>query len=995
MRNRFFFILSIVGSILLGLPTISCGQSKMVLKDSSQAATYTSKGNDFASTKKYDSAIFKYNKAAQLYMEGNDWNSFFYSQFQIGYYLNMQRKYSENITYLDSIETNYGSLLTAMDSSYQRFYGVKSWAHFKQIQLEKALYYFTLLEKAGSINKEVTTNDKLYAVFYKGIVYQRIGQYDLALAQMNLAKDFCNSGGVCNFLGNTYNNLGIIYRNLGEYERAAEFYQKALTLLKQNNNEVGLTPIYNNLGKVYLYQEKYAQALKELNYAINVLTDYTSDYYQVESALINSKSNVLIKMKRYDEAEKILKKVYAREVDKFGEADPNSSETLFSLGKLYAAQENFKKSNEYLHQAIGITQQFLGMKNDKSAGMSNLIGLNMLSSHNYRKAVEQDQTTIINLVTEFDDLDIYKNPTLKESILDRVELVDALYQKGEALHELYIETGKTRYLEGAKGANKTCIKLVEQVRNRMLYESSIVRLSEKVKAVYEQSIILELITIESNKSSLNSIYNAIENSKSYTLAASVKQAKSLGYSWHKDSILQEEADLKTTIKILESELQSAKLSNRERVEIVNLEEGVFTAKDKFEAFETRVSKYLIGNRGIEITSLKKVQQGLKNGDLLIDYFAGKTKLYAVAISKSTARVYEFPAYRQSIRLYRKSILQTTSTQEFEQVAYQTYNLILSPILSDFGGSARLIIIPDQQLGNISFDALVSKKKQGSSFKNLEYLLNEYTIFQHQSASLYMAYNDDEKRAEGYIGFAPEFSKEELEELGNRDLRSGLQPLPYAKTEVEHIATLLNGITETGSNANEEKFKLEAVNYNILHIASHAIIDNERPIYSKLVFSNGDSTQYEDGNLYSFEIYGLRLKANLVTLSACNTGSGKFYEGEGIFSLGRAFLIAGAQSVLTSLWEVSDQSTSQIMMSFYTYLKEGKNKPEALRQAKLDYLKNADGLTANPYYWAGFVYTGKPEPIYKSNTFYYWLAAIFLLIILASIFTQKARQTKGK
>ena len=138
---------------------------------------------------------------------------------------------------------------------------------------------------------------------------------------------------------------------------------------------------------------------------------------------------------------------------------------------------------------------------------------------------------------------------------------------------------------------------------------------------------------------------------------------------------------------------------------------------------------------------------------------------------------------------------------------------------------------------------------------------------------------------------------------------------------------------------------------------------------------------------------MNLNCDLVTLSACNTGSGKYFEGEGIFSLGRAFLMAGSKSVLTSLWEVSDQSTSVIMASFYRYLKKGNNKPEALRRAKLAYLKNADALTAHPYYWAGFVYMGTPDAVYRSNKLYYWLVGGFLFLILLIFGVRRTFESK--
>jgi CHAT domain-containing protein len=267
--------------------------------------------------------------------------------------------------------------------------------------------------------------------------------------------------------------------------------------------------------------------------------------------------------------------------------------------------------------------------------------------------------------------------------------------------------------------------------------------------------------------------------------------------------------------------------------------------------------------------------------------------------------------------------------------------------------------------------------------------------QHQTVGLYIEQEHlHEKTTEQFIGFAPDFDEEALLIVSNNQLRNNLQPLPFAKKEVEAISNLLDGEEVTGTSASEAYLKAKAASFNILHLATHAIIDEDNPLYSKLIFAFSDSTKNEDGELHSFEIYGMKLNCALVTLSACNTGTGKYLDGEGIFSLGRSFLLAGAESVLTSLWEVSDQSTSQIMESFYTNIKQGATSPEALRKAKLKYLKNADPVTANPHYWAGFVYIGQSENVFNTYRYYYWIAAFVLLFIGITLITIRLNKRKA-
>jgi len=162
-------------------------------------------------------------------------------------------------------------------------------------------------------------------------------------------------------------------------------------------------------------------------------------------------------------------------------------------------------------------------------------------------------------------------------------------------------------------------------------------------------------------------------------------------------------------------------------------------------------------------------------------------------------------------------------------------------------------------------------------------------------------------------------------------------------------------------ATEKTFKNEAENYSVLHLAMHAIIDNENPDYSGLAFSTkNDKT--EDGFLHIYELYNLDIRAELAVLSACNTGSGKIQKGEGVMSLARAFFYAGCPSVVLSLWAVDDNASAVIMKNFYKYLKKGLPKNKALQQAKLDFIQQAKCNHAHPYYWAPFIQAGNTDSI---------------------------------
>lgn len=216
---------------------------------------------------------------------------------------------------------------------------------------------------------------------------------------------------------------------------------------------------------------------------------------------------------------------------------------------------------------------------------------------------------------------------------------------------------------------------------------------------------------------------------------------------------------------------------------------------------------------------------------------------------------------------------------------------------------------------------------------------------------------------------------------------------YTKEEVNNISTVMKGDLFVDDLATEQNFKANAGKYDVLHLAMHTIIDDENPMYSKLVFTQTDDS-LQDGLLNTHEIYNMNFNARMVVLSACNTGDGKLLKGEGVMSLARGFFYAGCPSIIMTLWTVEDQSGSNLMTYFYQFLSQGLNKDEALRSAKLKYLDQADPLKSHPYFWSGYVTMGDIEPLYdiklKNNLIY---AGLGLLVLVLFILIRKSLKRK--
>ena len=267
--------------------------------------------------------------------------------------------------------------------------------------------------------------------------------------------------------------------------------------------------------------------------------------------------------------------------------------------------------------------------------------------------------------------------------------------------------------------------------------------------------------------------------------------------------------------------------------------------------------------------------------------------------------------------------------------------------------------------------------------NLPYLIRDYAIAYAYSSTLQFDKPKYVKKSkQGFLGFAPSYPSKN----GQQNYFSALT---YNQLEVEQIANDLGGTPWTGSTATESMFKQLAPKYRILHLAMHALVDDQNPLYSKLAFSPPQDS-IEDGFLHTFEIFNLNLNSDLVVLSACNTGSGKLQKGEGVMSLARGFAYAGCPSILMSHWAVNDQTTVGIMKSFYKHLGEGLEKDEALQQAKLEYLQQAGAVLAHPYFWAGFVLLGDTSTVEIKSQDYQLMAGLSVILLIGLILLLRRR-----
>ncbi|HUX58090.1 MAG TPA: CHAT domain-containing protein [Bacteroidales bacterium] len=379
-------------------------------------------------------------------------------------------------------------------------------------------------------------------------------------------------------------------------------------------------------------------------------------------------------------------------------------------------------------------------------------------------------------------------------------------------------------------------------------------------------------------------------------------------------------------------------------------------------------------RNVETVSLEEVPAlCLDKNTVILEYYVGDSSSCLWVITPSDHKLFMLPGsekLREQVETLRFALLdpEQVSVEFLSRAGYELYEMLIKPAEKLLTKNSRIIVIPDGILYYLPFEVILTENKEissDSSLKDLPFLIRKYPVSYVQSASVLrnlVSGGTESLRSmpsnKKLIAFGDPVYERENSLTGTPDNK--YKRLEFSGKEVEMISSFFKkGDAEIflRGEATEEEVKqeLKLKKPGYLHFATHGLIDEDKPDLSSLVLTQDDDPE-EDGLFQAAEIFNLDLDADLVVLSACQTGLGKLMRGEGMVGLTRAFMYAGAQSVLVSLWSVSDISTATLMSEFYKNLITRKlYKTDALRKAQLTLMSNEK--FAHPFYWAPFVLIG--------------------------------------
>lgn len=539
-----------------------------------------------------------------------------------------------------------------------------------------------------------------------------------------------------------------------------------------------------------------------------------------------------------------------------------------------------------------------------------------------------------------------------ESPIKRIQVFRELMEAVDLYTNAYRETNKKFYLAASKDLADQALVGLQSIKNNINTDEDRTALLQKFKEFTDNvltnySLLNPQNKIE-NQQLANTLLNYFETNKSLNLYVNrILNGKASADDVKKKIELIKHISMITSNDHL---IESSRNSNRVSNEHVSAE----------------YSKLIPKSLSLSTVSFSSVQQKLTEDQTIIEYFLGPKAIFTLLMDKSSTYLFK----TQIDSSFAKNIfrLQTLneiipyefnqhSLEEYQIASNALYNTLLLPLKEHL--KTRLTIIPDGILNTIPWNALITEIKLKDYPISWSYLIKDHSVNTQQSLNLYSNIKIDSviPYAQLFTGYAPYFSN-----------------LKYNISETNELSDLFYpSHVVTGTNATAHTFYQNAPGSKIIHIASHAhsgIDENE----SFIIFS-GDT-------LIPDSLRSLKLNSELIFLSACETGTGKIIEAEGVMSLANAFFESGVKSVISTLWNINDKISKDQVVSIYKKLKAGQAKDEAIRNMQLEYLQlRQNGALAFPFYWASYQIQGMESPIFNSQTSHQLNTAFLIFPVL--------------
>jgi CHAT domain-containing protein len=859
--------------------------------------------------------------------------------------------------------------------------------YYYQRDLDSALYFYKFADEMGK--KHLDPEAPLFSKTTNNIanILSARGQYDEALSYyLEAAKNKeKNMDPFAISLAKTYNNIGDMYLRKMHMDSAFTYYQRTDSVLDGRDqiikdNGMGIRTQNSNLVRAILFN-----SLNEYYYRLNDFEashEYTYKSYQLLSSMfgeshsyvLQSINNVGISFKDLGNEEKALSymhKALDLRLKKYNKPNKHHISSYASLGNAYLRFGKDSLAAYYYQKGLAIAPEVNDAKQTLLADIA--IGLAKIQS---KKGELAEVNILLHEACEHTK-SVYGDEHIKiaeiavvkaEAFINGHSYVEAMEAIEKGL--LIIDNSKTYSLFPSITKTKLLnlkTKLFHAQKDYKYAAETAKLFSESAQQLLdlylteESSLELRALEDENMQVAISSLYLLWENTADQNY---IKEAFSL-LSTHKNSLLRkglstndilskEEKELKLAIGYFYEQLSKLKEDEPADDLLANL------AEKRHRLQQVSSTEKVAPQTNWELSD---IAASLPQEASLIEYFFADSSLYTLILHQGQMQMNKTLA--QDIAIKVAFLNKSIQENDFNTYCQQAYDLYQELTSHSPWPSEQAYLVPHKELWNLSFDALLTQSVENDQEDyRLPYLIKEKTISYLPYSSILLEERERKGDLQSYLGVAPVrfLSQEEL---------------THSAKEITNILQKTDGELLMEKEANKVNFLNKAPNFQVIHLATHAEVNNEHPLLSHISFATD--------SLKAYEIYPLSLPAEVAILSACQTAEGSLHSGEGQHSLGRAFHFAGVKTVLMSLWKTSDFSSSIIISDFINRLFLHENAALALSAAKRAYLDEADAITSNPAYWSGYVISGSPKPLRKDSP---WqlilgisaLAAVFFLVL---------------
>lgn len=937
---------------------------QLILQDESiklRLSTYLEEAAKAEKSGQLDSAILSYSKVSNIYIQAEQWDSLYPIAYNAYRFASKMKEYTGTIRLMDTITITYPQKDT-------------SWAKLAEI---KALLHY----KSDHIDASIDTYQKIMKIWERHPTSPQLLR--------------------------AYNMLGIQYTKKGEYPLAESIYHSAITRSIKEKDSLSLRKQYFNLGRGKLAQEDWSKAIQYYHKGQQYVP-HLDGFYESNLAEAYLKGN------QPTLALKFAIQALEKKQNFTGRSKIHISEIHEVLAAAHLALGNYDQANRFFQQSLEESLNYFP-PGHRAIGQSHIsIGDSYFQQQLWNLALREYQSAIQIFLPGFQAASLNDCPSSDSLLSKEVWLMEALQNKGKTYIQKYKKSNKLEELKHAANHFMVAVQFINQIKLHYTESGAKSFLGNYSIPYIEEALQTQLLLFQETQESKyqKTAFELAQQATAFLLRESVNEQRAMQLA----DVPKDTIDLLHNLNAIISETQSAIANTSAQFEKDSLYQTVFQLKKQrlgvLERLESNYPKYFELKHSLKPIPLNQLQDKLDTNTLVIKYFLGQDYLYTFAFSKQSFYTFSQPidtTFFQHITNFRKTLSdldyireQTQQAEEVFLVSSQyLYEQLIAPSHNAFQNEHldRMLVIPDGLLNYLSFECLMSRPT--NSWLNADaYLVHQYAIRYAYFAGLLMKDTQPISSTQNrFLGFGTEYNDKTLDrlEIIEQDTLSNTQvkdilrgknlgELAFADDEVKEIASLLSGKAFLNSRATKTNFMKHTPHYEAIHVAAHSFIDTENDSTAYIVF-NQDSNS-EDFLLSLPEIYGLQLNANLIALSACQTGTGALQRSEGVMSLARAFQFAGSNSLIASQWSISDRASSLIMKDFYKALHNGASKDDALRQAKLRYLTD-DAISSPAYripaYWGAIVLIGDDAPLeFKAVRFGRWWKVIIGGVLLSVI-----------